>query len=275
MITLWLTYSWTDNVSKDVDFIAQEIESTGITVKLDRWDILAGKRLWEQIGDMISDPGTCTSWAIFATQNSLSSESCKEELYYALDRALSVRGEEFPLIGIFPSPIDRELIPPAIRTRLYVSLTDPDWKERIRATTLGERPSINHENINPYELIVHKINPENYSERAGLNDKNIAIEVRPRAGVWAPFIAAIPVSEKDTVDPQLRRGPRGKIPEGCVLHGGNPKLSKDGQLWGMSAMDEATPTQSYYVICNSLPSLFKFGVNGGPPQYEINFKKEG
>ena len=179
MSTLWLTYSWTDNVTKDVDFIAQEIESAGITVKLDRRNISAGKRLWEQIGDMISDPSACTSWAIFATQNSLSSEPSKEELYYALDRALSVRGGDFPLIGIFPSSIDRELIPPPIRTRLYVSLTDPDWKEMVRATTLGERPKIKHEEISPYELIVHKIIPEDYSERAGLNDKNIVIEVRP------------------------------------------------------------------------------------------------
>ena len=49
----------------------------------------------------------------------------------------------------------------------------------VRATTLGERPKIKHEEISPYQLIVHKIIPEDYSERAGLNDKNIVIEVRP------------------------------------------------------------------------------------------------
>jgi len=269
MSTLWLTYCWDDNTSQDVDFIAQEIESTGIAVRLDRWNLEAGKRLWEQIGDMISNPQVCNSWAIFATQISLSSELCKEELYYALDRALSERGSDFPLIGIFPCPIDSSLIPPAIKTRLYVSLTDPDWKERVRAATLAEMPLINRQQVLPYEFTIHNLETADFNPRSGLNDKNFALEVRPRAGVWAPFIVGIPISEKDTVQPELRRGPRGRVPEGCVLQAGRPQPSKDVELWGMFAMDEATPTQSYFLICKELPSLLRFGVQGGPPQYEI------
>lgn len=269
MNTLWLTYSWKDNSANDVDFIAQEIESTGVIVRLDRWDLNAGKRLWEQIGDKISDPSCCQSWAIFATQESLLSEPCKEELYYALDRAITSRGENFPIIGIFNSPVEHSLIPPSIRTRLYVSLTDPDWKERVRAAALGEIVSISRPEITSFEVKIHHIDSESYSERAGLNGK-IAIEVRPRAGVWCPFFAGIPASEKDQVSPELRRGPRGQVPSGCVLHGGNPQMSKCGSYWGMTAMDEATPTQSFYLICKKLPSRFKFGVNGGPVQYEIS-----
>jgi hypothetical protein len=272
MKALWLTYSWKDNVSHDVDFVAYEIESTGITVRLDRWDLTAGKRLWEQIGHLVSDPNTCDSWALYATQDSLLSEPCKEELYYALDRALSTRGQDFPIIGIFPHPIDKSLIPPVIRTRLYVSLTDPDWQERVRAATLGDKASITRPKITPYELRIHQLDSVDFDTRAGLDGKSIAIEVRPRAGVWAPFLAVIPASEKDTVNPELRRGPRGRVPEGCVLHGGRPQLSKDGDLWGMNAMDEATPTQSYYLVCAELPSRFKFGVNGNPPQYEVTLE---
>lgn len=269
MSTLWLTYSWKDNTANDVDFMAQEIKTTGVNVKLDRWDLAAGKRLWEQIGAKISDPSVCQSWGIYATQDSLVSEPCKEELYYALDRAISSRGEAFPIIGIFPSPIESSLIPPAIRIRLYVSLTDPDWKERVRAAVLGEKVSISRIEVLPYEVKIHTIDPTNYTPRAGLDGKT-AIELRPRAGVWCPIFVGIPSSESERVNPELRRGPKGHVPAGCVLHGGTPQLSKCGTYWGMTAMDEATPTQSLYLICDSLPSRIKFGVNGGAPQYEIN-----
>ena len=56
MANVWLTYSWADNKDNEVDFIAQELTGAGLVVRLDRWDLEAGKRLWEQIGDFISDP---------------------------------------------------------------------------------------------------------------------------------------------------------------------------------------------------------------------------
>lgn len=98
MKTLWITYCWEDYKNGDVEFIAQELEKIGVSVKLDRWNIQAGKRLWEQIDKFISHPNECDAWAIIATQNSLGSEPCKEEVAYALDRALNTRGQTFPLI---------------------------------------------------------------------------------------------------------------------------------------------------------------------------------
>jgi hypothetical protein len=56
MASIWMTYAWNDNRDKDVDFLAQELQGTGLTVKLDRWNIGAGKRLWEQISNFITDP---------------------------------------------------------------------------------------------------------------------------------------------------------------------------------------------------------------------------
>jgi len=133
MATIWITYAWNDNSGGDVDFAAQELTRSGLTVKLDRWNIGAGRRLWEQIERFITDPNQCDAWLLYATQNSLGSEPCKEEFAYALDRALRSRGNPFPIIGLFPSTIDNQLIPAGLRTRLYVSITDPDWKERIKA----------------------------------------------------------------------------------------------------------------------------------------------
>ena len=131
MAKLWVTYAWVDNDDGDVDYVAQELRSAGLEIRIDRQKIQAGLRLWEQIGRFISDQGECDAWMIYATQASLTSEACREELAYAVDRALNARGGEFPLIALFPATVSRDLIPAAIRVRLYVSLTDPDWAERI------------------------------------------------------------------------------------------------------------------------------------------------
>jgi len=56
MATIWLTYRWDDNKDQDVDFLAHELVAAGLTVKLDRWNLGAGRRLWEQIENFIQNP---------------------------------------------------------------------------------------------------------------------------------------------------------------------------------------------------------------------------
>ena len=265
MATVWITYAWEDNRDGDVDFAAQELVNTGVGVKIDHWNLQAGKRLWEQIERFITSPSGSDAWVLYATSNSLGSESCKEEFSYALDRALQSRGEDFPIIGLFPATVDQDLIPAAIRTRLYVSLTDPDWKERIKAAAEGLTPKIDSPLIEPYSLHIH----ERISET-----RRYWIEVRPRAGTWSPFIAAIPLEEKERVDPDIRRGPGGRIPQGSSSLSGYTD-GRNGQWWAMSAQDEATPTQSYYVGCRELPSELMFGVRGGEPKYTKKFDCSG
>src|SRR4030042_2101445 len=140
--SIWLTYAWDDNKDSDIDFTAQELIRTGLDVKLDRWNLTAGKRLWEQIESFIQDPTKSDGWLLYATQASLGNEKCKEEFAYALDRALSTRGGDFPIIALFPVSVDNALIPVGIKTRIFVSLTDPDWKERVVAAVERRTPSI-------------------------------------------------------------------------------------------------------------------------------------
>jgi len=262
--SIWLTYAWNDNVEGDVDFAAQELTRAGLGVKLDRWNLTAGRRLWEQIEAFIQDPSKSDAWLLYATQASLGSQPCKEEFAWALDRALHTRGEDFPVIALFPAPVDSDLIPAGIRTRLFVSLTDPDWKERIVAAVEQRQPSIAKPEVEPYALTIHELGDERY-----------AIEVRPRGGTWAPFIAGIPMSDKVRVSPRLHHGAAKRPPTGgiitTVLFGSGGQVSTDGKWWLLFAANEATPTQSYYVICKNLPSQLIFGVNGGSPQYQYSF----
>ncbi len=259
MAKIWITYNWSDNTYGDVDFVAQELLAAGLTVKLDRWNITAGKRLWQQIESFITSQDESDAWLLVATNNSLLSEACREEFAYALDRALNVRGQTFPIIALFLGPSDTNLIPAGIRTRLYVSISDPDWKERIVAAADGRTQQIQRQNIQPYHLRIHK-------NQNG--EKSIAIEVRPRAGVWAPFLAAIPFSEKEIVDPSIMIGPR-DLPtgSGMLINCGDSEL---GEYWTMTAGNQATPNESYYIWCKSLPSILLFGANGRSPQFEVH-----
>ena len=262
MATIWMTYAWTDNSEGDVDFVSQELVRAGLTVKLDRWNIGAGRRLWEQIERFISDPTQSDAWVLYATQNSLGSEACKEEFAYALERAIHSRGNPFPVIGLFPSAVDSALIPAGLKTRLYVSITDPDWKERIKAAAEGRSPGIVAPNLDPYSLTIHAVTGQGASQ--------FAVEVRPRAGTWSPFVAAIPAGERDRVNLHIQHGPRGVVPHGGVLFNSGTGSSDDGNWFFAFAQNEATPTQSYFIFCNELPSKLVFGVMNGQPQYLVN-----
>jgi len=262
MAKIWITYAWDDNQHGDIDFIAQELEQAGLEVKLDRWNISAGQRLWEQIEIFISSPEQSDAWLLVATNNSLASEPCKEEYAYALDRALNIRGQNYPVIALFLGSVDQSLIPAGIRTRLYISITDPDWKERIVAAAEGRAYQIQRQQIQPFYIHVHR-------NQSG--SKPIAIEVRPRAGVWAPFIAAIPMVEKEKVDPNIMIGPRDVPTNSGMLINCGEGVSPDGKMWVMSAGNQATPTESYYIWCKSMPSMLVFGVNGRAPQFTVNF----
>jgi hypothetical protein len=187
MANVWVTYSWMDNRTNDVDFVAQELIRQGLTVRLHKWELRAGERLWEQIATFMQEPAKSDAWLIYATQHSLGSEPCREEFAYALDRALAARSKIFPIVALFPGPIEVSLLHPALRTRLCVSVLDPLWKERIRAAAEGRSPQISTTTIEPYQLTVHRLS----------GSPGFAIEVRPRAGSWSPFVAAIPASERE------------------------------------------------------------------------------
>lgn len=259
---VWLTYSWHDNKDKDVDFIVQELEDAGLEVHLDRRDIVAGIRLWDQIADKISDSKVCDAWVFLVSHNSLASEACREELAYALDRALDFRGENFPLIGLVYGPYTPDMqIPKALKVRLYVQMTDEQWKQRVVDGVAGKgigKPQV--ERIEPYELRIYP---------PGEKSKIFIIEVRPRVGVWAPFVAAVPTSEQE-IFLSMATSARGVIPMASITFGESSGISDDKQYFFRSANNEATPTQSYFLDFARLPSILIFGSRSGP-QFKVSF----
>ena len=256
MPAVWITYAWADNQERDVDFVAQELRGIGLEVKLDRWNLVAGKRLWDQIANFITSPTESDAWLLFATQNSLASEACREELAYALDRALSTRGADFPIIALFPSTVDNALIPPSIRVRLFISLSDPDWKERAVAAVERRLIAITSDSLQPF--VARSLSPVPQPFK-------YVLEFRPRAGVWNPFIFAVPVQESESVGMAIRNGPPGRVPPvaGMVMSRGEG-TSDDGKWSFFLGYEAATPTHSYYAFLREMPSTLGFGQEGTP-----------
>lgn len=278
MAVVWITYTWADNEQDDIDFIAQELENSGVDVKLDKFVIGAGKRMWDQIATSITDSKECDAWILVATPKSLQSEPCTEERAFALDRALNSHGSEFPIIGLFQDSVEMSLIPPAIRTRLCVSLTDPDWKERIKAAAEGRLHNVSRPVIEPYHFKIKRMQPKvhkvplypnvnNSPMRDFKEGQDWVIEVRPRAGVWGPFFAEIPFAEKEIVNPNLEYGNANKPSIGGALYGFGSQKIED--WWVMRNDQQSTPTMSYFIWCDSLPSTLRFGARGGPEYVKL------
>ena len=248
MGVLWLTYAWKDNENADVDHIIAELKKTGLGVKYDRVQLLAGRRLWDQIDKGIADPAVCDAWAIFVSKDSLRSEPCQEELAYALDRGLRTRN--FPLIGIFPEPIDRTLVPSAIATRLYVTLQDPQWAQRVADAVSGNSTVTDATPPHPYHVKLHK------------DGGGIVLEVRPRSGRWYPFMTAVSSAERAGLR-LVGYGPYGELPGALMVSQNDFELTdnRSGQkLAGIRIHHEINNLQAGFIyLSDPTPSVIYFG----------------
>ncbi len=255
MKKLWLTYAWVDNENDDVDAVVTALRGQGVEVRLDRTHLVAGLPLWPQIGKHIADPGETDGWAIYATLNSLTSNPCKEELNYALDHALNTRGVDYPLIGIFPEPIHPSLVPPAIRTRRFVSLQDPDWQHRIVGALEG-KPGGSVADTALVQMIRH-------DDGKG---KQIVIEVQLKAGRWYPSKVLLLAAEIDRLQ-VAAVGPKGVPP--LAVAASIRKVSGNG-LAGLELGEAVDNLNSLYLYFSMLPSLVHVGQSKGK-LYRIDF----
>src|SRR5262245_49309462 len=128
---------------------------------------------------------------------------------------LRTRGAEFPLIGIFPAPIDRTMIPSAIATRLYVNLRQPNWARLVADGIKKLSPSAATANITPFVAHVHNV------------DGREVLEIRPRSGRWYPGAIGVPKGGALEVK-MVMPGPSGHPTLDGMVSSGTGE-SKDGQ----------------------------------------------
>lgn len=167
---LWITYAWKDNTDRNFDYLSKELTDAGIPVEYDRMALIPGLPLWKQIGEKISSE-RLAGWAYLITPNSLASEPCMEELDYALNQALKIKGRAFPMIGLLHG-VQVSHLPQALQIRLCVSLRSTDWIEQIRVGIERRAPVPSAVPASPFKVNVIS----NYLGRDGIT----AIEVSSR-----------------------------------------------------------------------------------------------
>jgi hypothetical protein len=236
--SLWITYAWADNSEGDFDYLVGALQAAGIRARYDRVALVAGRRLWDQIGAEITS-GSLSGWAYLLTPRSLASEACREELAYALQRALATKGADFPLLGLL-SGVAINDVPPALAVRLCVDLRTPDWIEQIRSS-LKNRPPSRHVDETPN----FKGRPHNrYLGKADLR----AVEFLPRFGELRYWRIAFPT---DGPQPVMKgTGPAGGCGVGPILHAA---VEGTVEIGGMhmnffGAGDALTPANSAYIV---------------------------
>lgn len=176
-----------------------------------------------------------------SAERATSATTISEAEAYALDRALRSRDVSFPIIGIFLEPIENELVPPAIRTRLYTDISAPDWVERVRAGVEGRAPAPTAPVLEAYQATVHH------------HKGNIILEIRPRSGRWRPVVAAVPASEEKALL-RVLVGVRDEIP-----NWGEFMSATAGALHIVKCDEFVDPNSSAYVFSNGIPSELFFG----------------
>ena len=226
MKKLWLTYAWKDNEDKDIDFIIQELDKTDLEVKFDRRNLIPGQRLWTQIGGTITDSNECDAWGIVLTPNSIKSQPCIEELSYALDRALSNKGAEFPVFALLHN-INPSEMPPALKIRLCIPIENNNWVEQVTAAA-NKTPS----GFIPSGLTDFIINE--YPNEGGLY-----LEIRPRFNRISPFRIIVDYAEKESGNVTgFIVGPANQAPEGGVMYmvvDSEGKLDDGTRVWAYGA----------------------------------------
>lgn len=250
----WITYAWADNKSGDFSYLVQELKSVGVEAVYDRVTLIAGRDLWAQIGDQIVN-GPLDGWGYLVTPNSLSSNACREELAYALSRALSAKGRNFPIVGLL-SGVKFEDLPPPLRVRLCVSLANPNWKKEVKSGLQNRPPQVPEPSQSRFTWQIH----QNY----GGVLQSIAIEIRPRFEEVMYWRFVVPASGSIV---QWGHGPANggaianlhtQVVEGTInLNGINAKF--------FGAGDKLSPGISAYVVFSGiLPAFVGFGLVSEP-----------
>ncbi|MBI3220210.1 MAG: toll/interleukin-1 receptor domain-containing protein [Bacteroidetes bacterium] len=263
-MSLWITYAWTDNQEGNFDYLVGQLGAQGIQTRYDRIQLVPGQRLWEQIGARISD-NTLRAWAYLITPNSLQSQPCREELEYAVNRAIQTKNNVFPLIGLVTAGVSFNDVPISLRVRLCVSLSSPNWIEEIRAGLELRPPRLID---TPQTMYIYRVTQE-------FNGTNITtvIEIRPRFNEVHFWRVALPTNctiLNFGVGPANSRQTTGILQ--MVTQGGTGELNGH-QVQVVGAGTVLTPGTSAFVFINGTPDFVAFGTAneafGMPTQMEI------
>ncbi len=195
-LTLWITYAGSDDPG-DPQHAAAELGVVGIKAF---YDEVPGTDLWGQLQGPLSG-AELHGWAYLLTPGILQDVARREAMAFALHQARSLLGPHFPLIALLQA-LPGHMVPPALRGSAEISLSDPKWKEQVRAAILGEPPPrASSTAARYYAMQVHR--------EAGGKPSQTALEFIPRTPELRHWRIGIPTSCQTLV--AWGRHPRGQV----------------------------------------------------------------
>lgn len=240
MGAVWITFATENNVDGDVDYVAQEIDRSGLRTRLHPLFPDEDDKIDRLMPAFLTRPDQSDAWIFYGSDEALQQDRL-ERIRRVVDRASLERGP-FPRVGLFTSTLTMAKAEELQFTeRMF--LDETDWRSRLGAAlqTNLEAVAGNESGLPSYVTKLYPISREPYQ---------YAFEFRPKIGRWEPALFAILPEERATVDPHIEE------------HAYEEGFSEDGEWYFQVGQAPATPQASYKILMKQLPSRLAFGQEG-------------
>ena len=257
-LRLWISYPWINKEEKDFAYLVGQLKGAGIDATYDSLQLLPDARLSERAMQRLLSIGF-DGWVYILTHQCLTRKICSDEITKAIDHALQRMGPDFPMIGLLYG-ISIQHVPPQLRTKPCVSLSDSDWKHQISAACRHRTQQDKKRHSVEETRFEWKIHP-----CYGDNPSLTAIEVHSKREESIQYWRfAIPKSARPV---RWGQGPSGgyKIsPVRFAEATGSGKYGNKQVVW-FGASNIITNTESAYAVFSEpLPEFICFGPANDP-----------
>ncbi len=265
-LCLWISYPWINKEERDFTYLVEQLKSADIRAVYDSFQLMPDAHLWERAAQRLASVGF-DGWLYILTHQCFTRRTCTDELTAALDQALQRMGPDYPMIGLLYG-IAAQHVPPMLRVRPCISLSNPDWKQQL-LSMIGKRACNRRKGIAREDTrFVWKI----HSDYCG-DPSTTAVEVRSKEESIHYWRFAIPKSAQTI---RWGQGPSGGGELSHVRFSeatGSAKYGNREVNWFGAANIISNTESAYAVFSGSLPDFICFGPAdspfGPPGQMEI------
>jgi hypothetical protein len=254
---IWISYPWINKEERDFAYLVTQLKNANIDAKYDSLQLLPNAHLWERTVHRLTSVGF-DGWMYILTHQCFTRRTCTEELTAAIDQTLQHMGPEFPMIGLLHD-ISSQQVPPMLRVRPCISLSDPNWRQQISDILSRGSVQTNKAALREETCFIWTIHP-NY----GGNPSLTAVEVRSRKESIQYWRFAIPKSARATSWGQGASCGREISPLRFGEASGSARYGSHDVTWFGAANIISITESAYAVFSGPLPEFICFGPANSP-----------
>jgi len=251
-------------------FVATQAQQASMITRVDARELAAPPRFWPPTKALIANAARTEAWLLLLTDDVLADPVAIAVLKYCLGGARTTREADFPIVALRPGSSTLAL-PDDLFGLSAVSLSDSNWPETVRAKIERRQPrrgtGVTAGPTIAYAVCLHARATGGQPADGG---RSLALEFRPGQASWDPFFVGLPVGESAAVNPMMLPNIRGACPTDGETH--PLGWSMEGPWQIAMGTEPATRRTSYYLLCDRLPSVVRFGVPDGHLQYTVRLR---